>query len=132
VCQLFQAFAKEEKMKSILMVSGSRGYCCPERVRSMVRRFSDKEWILIHGDCPDSPDGIAGEEAERLGMVVGKFPYVSSLGRAGGHVRNRAMVDMADMCLFFWDGESSGTGKTIEYAKASGKDHTVFRTQGVA
>ena len=35
--------------------------------------------------------------------------------------RNRAMVDSADYLISVWDGEASGTGATVAYAKARGR-----------
>ena len=35
--------------------------------------------------------------------------------------RNRYMVDQADVILAVWDGKSSDTGKTIQYARGQGK-----------
>lgn len=38
--------------------------------------------------------------------------------------RNRYMVDNSDIVLAVWNGKSSGTSKTVEYAKEKGK--TIF------
>lgn len=40
--------------------------------------------------------------------------------------RNIRMVDMADSVLAIWDGKSSGTKRTIEYAEKTGKSVTVI------
>ena len=37
------------------------------------------------------------------------------------HKRNRYMVDQADYIIAVWDGISSGTGKTVQYAQRQGK-----------
>ena len=37
------------------------------------------------------------------------------------HMRNRDIVDAADMVLAFWDGKSKGTKSTIDYARETGK-----------
>lgn len=103
----------------IIMVGGSRGYPDKQGVEFFAMNHLNKNDVVIHGDCANSPDIWFGHMAEKTGHVVGKFPYVSRLGKSGGHVRNRAMVDMADRCIFFWDGSSSGTGKTIDYAKST-------------
>lgn len=105
----------------IVMVGGSRGYSNYKKVIDWANAI-DIGHVLIHGDCPNSPDVWAGGQACLRGLVVGKFPFVSGHGLMGGHKRNRAMVDMADKCVFFWDGQSGGTGKTIEYAKSKGKE----------
>ncbi len=42
-------------------------------------------------------------------------------GKAAGVIRNRLIVDNADMVVAFWDGVSPGTKHTIEYARSVGK-----------
>ena len=37
-----------------------------------------------------------------------------------GHKRNKQMVEEADALIAFWDGESTGTLSTINYAKEKG------------
>ncbi len=37
------------------------------------------------------------------------------------HMRNREIVDQADMVLAFWDGQSRGTKSTMDYANKSRK-----------
>lgn len=108
----------------IYMVGGSRGYLERDRVRNWVKSLNPST-ILIHGNCENSPDVWAGQMAKEAGMVVGEFPYIKCFGKMGGHVRNRAMVDIADKCFFFWDMKSQGTGKTIQYAMEKGKAYQV-------
>ena len=35
--------------------------------------------------------------------------------------RNRYMVDRSGLVIAIWDGTPSGTGSTVQYAKASGR-----------
>lgn len=42
------------------------------------------------------------------------------------HKRNRYMVDQADFIIAVWDGRSSGTGKTVQYAQRQGKPVTII------
>ncbi len=41
-------------------------------------------------------------------------------GKSAGHKRNKAMVDLADGLIAFWDGKSKGTKSTIDFAKRKG------------
>lgn len=43
------------------------------------------------------------------------------------HHRNRLIVEACDRVIAFWDGSSSGTKYTINYAKRMGKPVTVIR-----
>ncbi len=49
------------------------------------------------------------------------LPDYKTYGRGAAFVRNRLIVDNADMVLAFWDGESTGTQYTMDYAKKQNK-----------
>jgi len=42
-------------------------------------------------------------------------------GRAAGHIRNKLIIDDADIVFAFWDGKSSGTRHSIRLARESNK-----------
>ena len=42
-------------------------------------------------------------------------------GKGAPLVRNKVMVDLADMVIVIWDGKSKGSMQTIKYTKATGK-----------
>jgi len=69
--------------REIHMVCGSRGYKNREEVEDWVRTLAPSI-VLIHGNCPNSPDVWAGKEAAKAGIVMGGFPYVKCFGRVGG------------------------------------------------
>jgi hypothetical protein len=112
----------------IVMIGGTRGFRDRDGVINWAKSASLTD-IYIHGDCYNSPDRWAGDKLHELGAVVGKFPYVDRFGKCGGHLRNRAMVDLADKCVFFWNGTSQGTEKTIEYAKSKSKEVIIIKPQ---
>ena len=43
------------------------------------------------------------------------------------HHRNRLIAEASDIIIAFWDGHSTGTKYTIDYAKRIGKEVKVFR-----
>lgn len=45
------------------------------------------------------------------------------------HRRNRYMVDASDVVIAVWDGSLSGTGKTVAYARATGKTLVIISPQ---
>ena len=45
------------------------------------------------------------------------------------HIRNRSLVDYADMVVAFWDGNAGGTKNTIDYANRVNKRTLVIRFQ---
>jgi hypothetical protein len=66
-------------------------------------RVACKEHLRPSGD----PDPIPFEE----------FPADwTRLGRPAGHARNQKLVEMSDLVIAFWDGESKGTKDTIDLA----------------
>ncbi|MDO4700541.1 MAG: hypothetical protein Q4A69_07655 [Moraxella sp.] len=48
-------------------------------------------------------------------------PNYQRHGRAAAFIRNRLIVDTADVLIAFWDGKSTGTKYTIDYAKKQQK-----------
>lgn len=47
-------------------------------------------------------------------------------GKGAGFIRNKQIVDYADMVVAIWDGVSKGTQHSIEYAKKQGKQVDVW------
>lgn len=63
-------------------------------------------------------DTIAAQYARKRGMKLLEFrPDYATFGRGATFVRNRLIVDMADVVVAFWNGSSRGTKYTIDYAK---------------
>ncbi len=53
-------------------------------------------------------------------------PDWATHGRGAGVVRNRAIVDAADIVVAIWDGESRGTLSSIKYGIKQGKQVDVW------
>lgn len=63
-------------------------------------------------------DTLAAQFARKHGIKLLEFrPDYTTYGRGATFVRNRMIVDMADVVIAFWNGSSRGTKYTIEYAK---------------
>ena len=63
-------------------------------------------------------DTLAAMYARKHGMKLLEFrPDYETFGRGATFVRNRLIVDMADVVVAFWNGTSRGTKYTIDYAK---------------
>lgn len=63
-------------------------------------------------------DTLAAQYARKRGMKLLEFrPDYATFRRGATFVRNRLIVDMADVVVAFWNGTSRGTKYTIEYAK---------------
>jgi len=67
-------------------------------------------------------DSCAAAYAREKGItLVEIFPDYARYGRAAPIIRNKEIVDRADVVLAFWDGRSKGTAWVIRYAKKTGK-----------
>lgn len=108
------------------------------------RDFADRNYMVQclkklnqEGSIPDAPilvcgmargaDIIAFDLWQRYGMEVIEMPADwKHLGKSAGHIRNAEMGKIADACVAFWDGKSSGTKGMIDYMKRAGKPCWVF------
>ncbi len=61
---------------------------------------------------------FANENSLRLTVFS---PEYSRFGKAAPIIRNRQIVDHADLVLAFWDGKSKGTLSVINYCHKTGK-----------
>jgi hypothetical protein len=66
-------------------------------------------------------DSLAEIYAEKyqLPLIVFK-PDWQKYGRGAGIVRNREIIEAADMVVAFWDGSSKGTASSLKFAKSKG------------
>lgn len=82
-------------------------------------RFPDP--IIVHG-AARGVDRLAGEEAEKAGLLVEVHPAQwDKYGNAAGLKRNEKMAKLgADLCVAFWDGQSTGTKHMMDTALAHG------------
>ena len=55
------------------------------------------------------------------------YPDYKKYGKIAPLIRNKLIVDNADIVIAFWNGISRGTRFTIDYAKQQGKKVTVYR-----
>ena len=75
-------------------------------------------------------DTMAAAWAILRGIAVTELrPDYQKHGRAATFIRNRAIVDSADIVVAFWDGKSRGTKYTIDYAEKKKKDIIIVNTE---
>lgn len=86
--------------------------------RELVKRFEILTNDTIISGGARGIDTHAAQFARKHGIKLLEFrPDYATYGRGATFVRNRLMVDMADVVVAFWNGSSRGTKYTIEYAK---------------
>ena len=76
----------------------------------------DTELIISGG--ASGIDTIAEKYADAHGIPKKIFyPDYGLYGKSAPLIRDRIIVDSADLVIAFWDGHSTGTDYTISYAK---------------
>lgn len=66
-------------------------------------------------------DSLAAEYATAHGLALVEIrPNYAKNGRGATFIRNREIVDNADIVVAFWNGTSKGTKYTIDYANKKG------------
>ena len=71
-------------------------------------------------------DTLANNYAIANGIAFVTYPADwKNNGKGAGYIRNKQMVNIADVCLAIWDGESNGTKHTITLCQKKGIPLTV-------
>jgi len=92
-----------------------------------LKKYLPKNISLIISGGARGIDTLAEEYAEKMGISKLIFlPNYIKHGKKAPLVRNKLIVDSADIVIAFWDGISRGTKFTIDYAKSQNKKVTVY------
>ena len=88
--------------------------------------YIPKECTEIVSGGASGIDTCARQFAERNGLQHTEFPPdYSRYKRGAPHVRNKQIVEYADVVYAFWDGKSAGTRSVIAYTRKIRKPCTV-------
>ena len=69
----------------------------------------------------------AEEYAKEKGIKLTVIkPEYNKYGRGAPLVRNKEIVDLCDIALIFWNGQSRGTKFVIDYCEKTGKKYKLF------
>ena len=103
----------------IIAVIGSRNFSDYKLLESTLAALPEISQIVSGG--AKGADSLAEIYAEKhqLPLVVFK-PDWPKYGRGAGIVRNREIIEAADMVVAFWDGSSKGTASSLKFAKSKG------------
>jgi len=115
-------------MKRVAIV-GSRifeNYPLLEREVKKIIRPNEIEKIVSGG--AKGADSLAEKFADKYGIEKQIFiPEWNRYGNRAGFVRNKKIVENADIVIAFWNGKSSGTENTIETARFFHKELHVIK-----
>lgn len=114
---------------SRVIVCGSRHWNDRKKIADRLFELPPHATTIVHGGARGA-DRIAGQEAEKLGLLVEvhKPDYERWSKKYAPIERNQRMADLgADLCIAFWKDGSSGTRDMIERAKERGIPVEVVR-----
>lgn len=113
-------------MGESVAIVGSREWPEPDAVRDYVLSL-DKDVTVVSGGAT-GVDTWAQIAAEERGMATIIYrPDWNTHGKKAGILRNVTIVDNSDRVVAFWDGSSTGTKHTIDYARSKGKQVLIFK-----
>lgn len=77
--------------------------------------------IIVHGAAKGA-DKLAEDEGGKAGLVTEAHPADwDRYGKRAGLIRNEEMAALgADLCIAFWDGQSTGTVHMMDAARKHG------------
>jgi hypothetical protein len=103
----------------IAAVIGSRNFTDYKLLESTLLLFPEINQIISGG--AKGADSLAKIYAEKNNIPLLIFkPDWKQYGKGAGIVRNRQIIDAAQMVVAFWDGASKGTESSINLAKTKG------------
>ena len=115
-----------------LIVAGGRDFADPLLLEKAITDlangvYADKAVSIVSGMARGA-DMLGYQFAMKHNVVVYTMPADwEQFGKRAGMIRNKAMGDMADALLAFWDGESRGTKQMIDYMNSLHKPVFIIR-----
>lgn len=103
----------------IIAVIGSRNFSDYELLESTLASLPQVTRFVSGG--AKGADALAEIYAEKNQIPVIVFkPDWEKYGKAAGVIRNREIIEAAEMLVAFWDGESKGTASSLAFAQKKG------------
>jgi len=115
----------------IIAVVGSRRFTSYDTLVDVLAEHVTSLDALVSGGAAGA-DSLARKYAIEYGLkIVEYLPEWKKYGRAAGPIRNKLIVDDADVLIAFWDQKSKGTNNSIALARKKGIPTLVYDFQGV-
>lgn len=100
-------------------IVGSRSFSNYTLLTKYLSRLPKIELIISGGARGADQLGEKWAETQGIKTLIFK-PNWRRHGKSAGIIRNREIVNNADMVIAFWDGQSKGTRHTVEIARKKG------------
>jgi len=109
-----------------IAIIGSRGFCDYEKLCNIMNFYSDKASLIISGGAKGAD--LLGERWANENNIPTKIflPDWNTHGKSAGFIRNKDIVENADLVIAFWDEVSKGTKHSIDLAIKSNKQLLVI------
>ena len=105
-----------EQQRLCVAVIGSRGI-----KRADLARYLPAETTMLISGGAVGVDTLAEEYAEQHGLPIRVIrPNYAMYGKNAPLLRNKQIVESADLVVALWDGSSPGTAFTVNYAHEQG------------
>ena len=109
-----------------IAVVGSRTFSNYDLLRKTLDGYYPNISLIVSGGAKGA-DSLSEQYAKEEGIPTLIFkPDWKKFGRSAGMIRNKDIVENADLVVAFWDGESAGTKNSIEHAKTLKKTLSVI------
>jgi len=103
-----------------LAIVGTRTFCDYGKMEDTLEEYKDRITEIISGGAQGA-DRLAEIYAKDYEIPIRIFKADwKTYGKRAGPMRNKQIVDAADEVITFWDGKSSGTKSTIDFAQEKG------------
>ena len=107
-------------------VVGSRDFANTRLLAEVLEEYRPVMTAVISGGAKGA-DRLGEQWANKNGIPTEIFYPDHKRYKHAFHHRNRLIVEAADLVVAFWNGHSSGTKYTIDYAKRLGKPVRIVR-----
>lgn len=102
-------------------VIGSRSFNDYELVKKVLDTIKDSITLIVSGGCKGA-DLLGERYAKENNIETLIFlPEWDKYNKAAGYIRNKLIIENADLVIAFWDGKSPGTQHSFKLAKELNK-----------
>lgn len=102
-------------------IIGSRS--APKEIIEKIKKALPRECTTIISGGAVGADELAKTISEELEIsIFNAIPQYKKFGRIAPIIRNKLIVEMADLVIAVWDTKSKGTEQVIKYAKQTNTD----------
>ena len=109
-----------------VVVAGSRDFTnytllCNSLTRILSKKREEGYKIIILSGRARGADKLGEKYAREQNISIETYPADwEKHGKKAGYIRNKEMIEVANACVVYWDGQSRGSAHTIRLAEEKG------------